>query len=216
MSRRHIITTAGLVSALIVLVATWWWLVPVQQGAVSGFLLTADQQAQRMLEKGNAAGAAGRFRDPTRQAAAFYRARDFDEAAAIWAGLDGAELAYNQGNALVMAGKYADAIARYDAALTRRPDWEAARENREIAVGRAERVKREGGEMTEGQLAPDEVVFNEGTSPSGGDSDQTEQVGSGLSDVELQAAWLRRVQTSPSDFLRAKFAYQRAVGEKAR
>ena len=34
--------------------------------------------------------------------------------------------------------------------------------------------------------------------------------GQALSDAELQATWLRRVQTTPGDFLRAKFAYQAA------
>jgi Ca-activated chloride channel family protein len=29
-----------------------------------------------------------------------------------------------------------------------------------------------------------------------------------LSDDELKALWLRRVETKPADFLRAKFAYQ--------
>ena len=45
---------------------------------------------------------------------------------------------------------------------------------------------------------------------SSGDSrqdDQTETVQS-AGDAEMQAMWLRRVQTEPADFLRAKFAYQ--------
>ena len=32
--------------------------------------------------------------------------------------------------------------------------------------------------------------------------------GDPLSDDQLRALWLRRVQTKPADFLRAKFAYQ--------
>jgi Ca-activated chloride channel family protein len=32
--------------------------------------------------------------------------------------------------------------------------------------------------------------------------------GDPLSDEELRGLWLRRVQTKPADFLRAKFAYQ--------
>ena len=32
--------------------------------------------------------------------------------------------------------------------------------------------------------------------------------GGELSDAQLQALWLRRVQTKPAEFLRAKFAYQ--------
>jgi Ca-activated chloride channel family protein len=34
--------------------------------------------------------------------------------------------------------------------------------------------------------------------------------GEALSDEDLRATWLRRVQTTPGDFLRAKFAYQAA------
>jgi Ca-activated chloride channel family protein len=32
--------------------------------------------------------------------------------------------------------------------------------------------------------------------------------GEHLSNEQVQALWLRRVQTKPADFLRAKFAYQ--------
>ena len=38
----------------------------------------------------------------------------------------------------------------------------------------------------------------------------TEMNGEKMSDAELRALWLRRVQTTPGDFLRAKFAYQAA------
>jgi Ca-activated chloride channel family protein len=34
--------------------------------------------------------------------------------------------------------------------------------------------------------------------------------GEQMSDADLRATWLRRVQTSPGDFLQAKFAYQAA------
>jgi Ca-activated chloride channel family protein len=33
------------------------------------------------------------------------------------------------------------------------------------------------------------------------------------SDADLQATWLRRLQTTPGDFLKAKFAYQAAHAE---
>ena len=35
-----------------------------------------------------------------------------------------------------------------------------------------------------------------------------------LSDSEMQALWLRRVQTKPADFLKAKFAYQLSAREQ--
>jgi Ca-activated chloride channel family protein len=41
-----------------------------------------------------------------------------------------------------------------------------------------------------------------------------ELAGGEVSDEELRATWLRRVQTTPGDFLRAKFAYQAAHADK--
>ncbi|HIE98204.1 MAG: hypothetical protein ABGZ53_25045 [Fuerstiella sp.] len=38
--------------------------------------------------------------------------------------------------------------------------------------------------------------------------------GQPLSDSAMQALWLRRVQTKPADFLKAKFAYQLATGDQ--
>jgi Ca-activated chloride channel family protein len=32
-----------------------------------------------------------------------------------------------------------------------------------------------------------------------------------MNDAELRNLWLRRVQTAPADFLRAKFAYQASM-----
>jgi Ca-activated chloride channel family protein len=38
--------------------------------------------------------------------------------------------------------------------------------------------------------------------------------GAKLSEEEIRALWMRRVQTSPGDFLRSKFAYQYAQRER--
>ena len=37
----------------------------------------------------------------------------------------------------------------------------------------------------------------------------------GLSDEQLQEMWMRRVQTTPGDFLALKFAYQLQAGDGA-
>ena len=44
------------------------------------------------------------------------------------------------------------------------------------------------------------------TMPGGEDS--TVQAAMPMSDEAVRALWLKRVQTRPADFLRAKFAYQ--------
>ena len=118
---------------------------------------------------------------------------------------------YNEGGALLMHGDYDGAIAAYDRALAIRPDWPEAIENRALAVARRDQLRvddkiREA-EQTEA-YDPDAIVVDDrgGKMPK-----PPEELGApNLSDAELQASWLRRVQTSPGDFLRAKFAWQAA------
>jgi Ca-activated chloride channel family protein len=102
-------------------------------------------------------------------------------------------------------------MARYDRALQLRPGWEAAQVNREIARQRAARLKQEGGEGTGGQLSADAIVFTQGKNPNQQAGEQDTSTEGAMSDAELRNRWLRRVQTAPGDFLRAKFSYQAAM-----
>ena len=173
-------------------------------------IFTPDQKGARQFENENYQAAATAFIDSQWKAAALYRSGDFEQAAALWAGYDTAEGAFNQANSLMMLGKYEEAMQRYDRALELQPGWLEAEGNREIAAIRAERVKREGGNMTEGMLGADEITFTKGkTSPDSGE--ETVEESAQLSDVEMRAVWLRNVQTRPADFLRSKFAYQNAM-----
>jgi Ca-activated chloride channel family protein len=173
-------------------------------------LLTPDQLAYRDYEAGDYQTAAAGFADPMWRGAALFRQGEFEQAAGVFAGYDTAGAAFNQGNALVMLGKYDDAVARYERALELRPEWEPAIVNRDIAKARAERLRLEGGDMTGGMLGADDIVFSDKKSPP---SDQTEQTDGGqpMSDEEMRSIWLRQVTTKPADFLRAKFAYQQAT-----
>ncbi len=177
-------------------------------------ILSPDQKGAAQFNKEEYQAAAVTFVDPQWKATALYRTAKFGQAAAIWAGYDTPEGAYNQANSLLMDGKYEDAIKRYDRALELKPDWLEAEENREIAVIRAERVKREGGNSTEGMLGADEISFTKGESSSDSGEETVENSGQ-LSDAEVRAVWLRNVQTRPSDFLRSKFAYQTTIGSQA-
>lgn len=205
---------AAALSAVLLLIVIWWWFAAASQGAASGFLRTADQQAQSLLRKGDAAAAAKRFRNPGWQAAASYRAGDFKQAAGIYAGLPGAEAAFNQGNALAMSGKYDAAVERYDAALQQRPDWQAALTNRKIAQERQKRIHHDGADMTGGKLAADKGIRFDKGAPKKQDQQQYAETES-LDDGSMQDIWLRKVQTKPGDFLRSKFAYQLAIPVKA-
>ena len=169
--------------------------------------LTPDQSGYRLFESAEYAKAAEQFADPMWQGVALFRQGEFKDAAGIFSGYDTAEGAYNHGNALVMQGKYEDAAARYQRALEMRPGWKPAEVNLGIALARAKQVETTGGDMTGGQMEADDITFEKGKPPPGAGEEQVEG-GKPMSDAEMRASWLRRVQTRPADFLKSKFAYQ--------
>ncbi|MBN9521581.1 tetratricopeptide repeat protein [bacterium] len=169
---------------------------------------TPEQRADRLFRTGRYDEAVKASADPRRQGAALYRAGDFKAAATAFARDGTAEGAFDRGNALVMLGKYDDAVASYDRALDLRPGWPEAADNRAVAVVRRDRLKTVGGDATGGAVKADAIVFEKGKAkPDAGEV----QVAGGkpLSDEELRGLWLKRVQTKPADFLRSKFAYER-------
>src|SRR5690606_28066434 len=95
------------------------WMLPMAPaGAQDSPWLRTDQQAQRQLERGVEA----------------YRRGDFDAAAEAFAaaGARGAEAQYNLGNALARQGRYDEALAAYDRALSQAPGMEDALANRKV------------------------------------------------------------------------------------
>jgi Ca-activated chloride channel family protein len=195
---------------LLALIGASVWAWQSAAGSFANLWLTPDQQGARLMAGQRYAEAAKRFRDPLWQGVALYRAGQFKEAAAAFARVDSPEATFDRGNALLMHGKYSDAIASYDSALQRRPEWREAKANRDLAEARRQMLEPpkddEGG--TGGQLAADEIVFDDRPKQSGDAKEVEVIIGGQLTDQQLQALWLRRVQTKPADFLRAKFAYQ--------
>jgi Ca-activated chloride channel family protein len=175
-------------------------------------LLRPDQRGHRAFVQGEFATAAGEFGDPSWRAVALYRDGRFEEAAGAFAGIDTAEAAFNQGNALVFLGRYAEAVERYSRALELRGGWEAAQSNRALAVARADLLHLEGGDMTGGKLGADEIQLTFGDAATSGE--EVEVDAAAPSAAEQRAVWLRRLQTDPAKFLRAKFAYQHASRER--
>ncbi len=170
---------------------------------------TPDERGWRLFERGEFSEAADAFNDPLWRGTALYRAGEFEKAARAFARCDSAEAFYNQGNALLMHGDYQSAVSRYDQALEKRPDWREAVENREIARARGKATETPGGEMGEQQIGADKIIFDKKARQSGQDTETAG--GKALSDQEMQALWLRRVQTRPADFLKAKFSCQQAA-----
>lgn len=176
------------------------------------FWSSPDQRAQRMLDRGNFEGAAKVFTDPFRRGIAEYLAGDFKQSASTFTGLPDDNSRFNQANAFMMLGRYEDAINAYDQVIASKPDRGDAIINREIAIGRAERVKDNGGQMTDGQLGADEIVFDQAKNNGG---EQVTVEAEAMSDSEMRLMWLRQVETTPSDFLRSKFAFQRGRQQEA-
>jgi Ca-activated chloride channel family protein len=169
---------------------------------------TPEQQGQRLLDRGEFQAAAEAFRDPMRQGVAWFRAGEFEKAERTFARVATPEAEFNRGNCLVMQGKYEAAIERYDRALELSPEMKDARVNRAIALARAKSVERKGGDMGDQMLGADEITFDKTNTTEG---QETEITGNQpLSDAQMQAMWLRRVQTKPAEFLKSKFAYQLA------
>jgi Ca-activated chloride channel family protein len=165
---------------------------------------TPDQRGQRLMEAGHYAEAAAAFADPMRRGVAQFRAGDFKSAAETFGGIDTAEAAYDQGTALIMLGKYDEAIQRFDRALVLRPNWAEAQANRALAVARGAAVKKTGGDLGDQREGADQIVYDR-DKKGGGQETKAEGV---MSDQSVRAMWLKRIEPRPAEFLRSRFLFQ--------
>jgi len=180
--------------------------------------LTPDQQGRYCFEKGDYAAAAERFQDPLWKGIAYYRGKNFEAAVEQFARVDTAEGYFNLGDAYAHLGQLQQAAMSYEEALRRKPDDRAARENRDLVeslIQKKKKAKEKEEEPPEGQeptYNPDEIKFDEkGKKGKKGEVDQAE-----LSVEQIQQVWMRRLQTTPSDFLRLKFAAQAEESKTSR
>lgn len=181
----------------------------------TGLWRAPDRQAQLLMDQEDYLKAAELFTDPMQQGEAYFKAGEFKKALRFYNMVVTPEGMYNRGNCQMMMGKYDAAIGLYEKALLQRPGWQAATINREIAVARkaAMAPPEDDAGGTGGMLEADEIVFDDRAKNKKGE----EQVEGGpaepMNDDEMRAMWLRKVQTKPADFLRAKFSYQFQRGE---
>jgi Ca-activated chloride channel family protein len=198
--KRLVSTLAAIAGVTVVAIAaTGWWV------GQDDLWASADQRGRYLMRHDRYAEAADAFADPMWRGVALMKATDFKNAEPAFGGLDTAESAYDQGNALVMLGKYDEAITRYDRALALKPGWADAEANRTLAKLRAERVKKTGGDTGDKEQKADDVVYDKDKKNPGG---METQVNSKMSNQAVRDLWLKRVQTRPADFLKARFLYQ--------
>ncbi len=93
---------------------------------------TKNQQAQKLMNKGQFKEAESKFENPGWRAAAAYRAGEYQEAAKQYQALQQESGFYNQGNALAKSGNYQQAIEAYNQALAINPKNQDALDNKKI------------------------------------------------------------------------------------
>jgi Ca-activated chloride channel family protein len=161
--------------------------------------LTPDQQGRYYFEHGDYKTAADRFSDPMWKGVAYYRAGRYQDAFEAFSRADTPESYFNQGNALAKLGRFPAAIASYQEALKRRPDWSEAKANLDLVRRLIPRKPDEESEEAP-NLKPDQIKFDE----EGKKGKKT------FMDPRKQTAdmWMRNIQTSPHDLLLRMFALE--------
>lgn len=171
---------------------------------------TPDQQGRFWMERGQTLRAARLFEDRLWKGVAYYLAEDFSSAANALAPVQSPRAQFLYGNALARQERLPEAVMAYDRALALQSSFPEATFNRDWVQGLLELDQKEyedaGG--TGGQLEADEIVFDEKGAKGKGEMTAQEARAQGLSEVQMREMWMRRVQTTPADFLRLKFSYQ--------
>lgn len=134
---------------------------------------TPDQHAQQAFAAGDFAKAAAEFADPAWKAAAQYRAGDYQGASTSLEGLSSADASYNQGNALAKQGRFQEAIAAYDRALTLDPTHEDARHNKALVEKALQDQRQKKPEQEPSQGKEPQNKAEEGSNGAEGKDGQT-------------------------------------------
>jgi Ca-activated chloride channel family protein len=139
---------------------------PAEASVWDNLWFNRNQQAERLLEAGEADAAAQTFEDPDWQAVSRYRAGDYAESAARFAEGEGARNLYNLGNALARQGEFESAIDAYDQVLELDPDDSDAVYNRDLVKQALEQQKQQQQQQEQGE--------SQESQSAGEDSQQTE------------------------------------------
>ena len=134
----------------------------------------SDQQAMKALDQNDPKTAATLFEQPDWKGIAHYRAGDYEQAEKAFSGNDSPEAHYNRGNALTKLGKYPEAMASYQAALTQQPEHADAQHNLELLKKLLENQESQFSKGNESQ-ASDSSSDSQGQKGEGEQSDQQNQ-----------------------------------------
>ncbi|MCC5855944.1 MAG: tetratricopeptide repeat protein [Idiomarina sp.] len=121
-----------------------------------------SQQAQNAYTAQDFDTAERRASDPMMRGMALYRQGRFEEAALEFARLDTPDAHYNRGNSLAYAGDIEQAILAYKEALSLRPDWSEAYDNKTLLEQLQSEQGNEGGDSPQNGDQTHEDLANDG------------------------------------------------------
>lgn len=176
--------------------ADWFW--------------TPDQQGQQAYDDRRFGEAATLFQDPFLKAHAMLKAGQYPEAAEALAALTTPEAAFAEGLARIRNREYRPAIAAYETALERRPDFPEAARNLEIAraaLTYVEETREQSDTGEEAGIGADDVVFDNDEAKGVTTQIDAPQDGDGVQSAEQ---WMRTVDTQMGDFLKSRFLLENA------
>ncbi|NIZ63037.1 VWA domain-containing protein [Sedimentitalea sp. CY04] len=178
------------------------------------WFLTPDQQGQRAYDDLEFAKAGELFADPYWRGYAKSRAGQYDEAAQVFTKIDSPEAALAEGMALIRNRQYRPAIAAFETALKRRPDYPEAQNNLEVARAVLEFVETTREQSDTGEdtgIGADDVVF---------DNEATRGADSSIVVPKEDAApltgdqWMSAIDTDMGDFLRSRFLLEHSEAQR--
>ncbi|MCG7518219.1 VWA domain-containing protein [Ruegeria sp. Ofav3-42] len=169
------------------------------------WFLTPDQQGQIAMNQKRYAEAADLFQDPYHEGYARLKAGQYPEAAAIFAELDTPEAAFSEGMARIRNREYRPAVAAFETALERRPDWPEAQHNLEVSKAILEYVETTREQSDTGEeagIGADDTVFD---NEAGRGENTTVQAPTEGAQAMSADQWISTIDTDMQDFLRNRF-----------
>ncbi|WP_146345297.1 VWA domain-containing protein [Phaeobacter marinintestinus] len=174
------------------------------------WFFTPDQQGQIALNRKEYARAGEVFADPYLNGYAKYKAGQYEEAATVFAGIATAEAAFGEGMAHMKSRGYRPAIAAFEKALERQPDFPEAQHNLEVArytLDYIEDAREQSDTGEDSGIGADDVVFDNDEARGA-----TTQVEAPSEDAAPLTAdqWISSIDTNMTQFLRSRFLMDNA------
>lgn len=186
----------------------------VQAEGWKDWFLTPDQQGQIAYSNLEFAQAGELYADQYWRGFAKFRAGQYEDAAQVFSRLTSPEAALAQGMSLIRNRQYRPAIAAFETALQRRPNYPEAQNNLEVARAVLEYIETTREQSDTGEdsgIGADDVVF---------DNEADRGADSSIITPKEDAApltgeqWIAAIDTDMGDFLRSRFLLENSEGSK--